>query len=417
MSPGGDSFAMPARAAAISRLRELVWELETLNARIEQAHDQATNLRRRARRESELHPVATFPPAAVSPEAAWPRSLGRSGQSPASAGSSAPAPARQSRPDAHPPSAGALASAPSAPATRAEAPVPPAQADASLTEAAVSTPHAEVPAPAPLAIVPPCDAAAPQPRRARVRRGIHRPGRAGSVAIGAVALLGGALVLDAITTVVWQEPLTALQAAHRQRVLRGELAGVADRAHAIELRDRPKGPDAPAWTGRGPATDRSIAADRRAAADAAVNRDAHALQLAAHAGDPLGRLWIPRIGATTTFVQGTDADELSGGPGHYPSTAMPGRAGTVAIAGHRTTHGAPFRHIDALRVGDRIIVRMPYARVEYRVEGKRVVQPENVSALRSGGQRRLVLTACTPLYSAAQRLVVTARQVRITRRT
>ena len=52
---------------------------------------------------------------------------------------------------------------------------------------------------------------------------------------------------------------------------------------------------------------------------------------------------------------------------------------------------------------------MPYGRFVYRVEGTRIVKPQDVSSLRAIGRQRLVLTACHPLYSAAQRLVVIAR--------
>jgi sortase A len=108
-------------------------------------------------------------------------------------------------------------------------------------------------------------------------------------------------------------------------------------------------------------------------------------------------------------VQSTGAGSLRSGPGHYLGTALPGQPGTVGIAGHRTTYGAPFRHIDALRRGDAIDVTMPYGNFVYRVEGTRIVGPQDVSSLRAVGRQRLVLTACHPLYSAAQRIVVLAR--------
>ena len=81
----------------------------------------------------------------------------------------------------------------------------------------------------------------------------------------------------------------------------------------------------------------------------------------------------------------------------------------MAIAGHRTTYGAPFRHIDELERGDRIVMRMPYGRFTYRVERTRIVDPSEVGVVRDVGHEQLVLTACHPLYSAAQRIVVFAR--------
>jgi sortase A len=108
-------------------------------------------------------------------------------------------------------------------------------------------------------------------------------------------------------------------------------------------------------------------------------------------------------------VQGTDDLSLQKGPGHYPATAFPGLGATVAIAGHRTTYLAPFRHIDALRLGDRIVLEMPYARLVYVVQMHRIVLPTALWITRNVGYERLVLSACNPLYSAAQRIVVFAR--------
>ena len=79
------------------------------------------------------------------------------------------------------------------------------------------------------------------------------------------------------------------------------------------------------------------------------------------------------------------------------------------MAGHRTTYLAPFRNIDSLRKGDSILLQMPYGRFRYEVEGSIVVSPGNTRSLRPVKHDRLVLTTCTPLFSAAQRLVVTAR--------
>ena len=123
----------------------------------------------------------------------------------------------------------------------------------------------------------------------------------------------------------------------------------------------------------------------------------------------MGHISIPRIGASYLVVQGTDAGSLERGPGHYPGTTLPGLGQTVAIAGHRTTYLAPFRHIDALRPGDRIVLRMPYGRFVYVVQFHRIVAPTAWWVTRNVGYERLVLSACNPLYSAAQRIVVFAR--------
>jgi sortase A len=111
-------------------------------------------------------------------------------------------------------------------------------------------------------------------------------------------------------------------------------------------------------------------------------------------------------------VEGTDLFSLRKGPGHYPSTPMPGQRGTAAIAGHRTTYGAPFRHLDRLHPGDRITLDMPYGRIVYHVERLKIVDDQDLSVLRRVRENRLILSACHPLYSAAQRIIAFARQVR-----
>jgi sortase A len=122
-------------------------------------------------------------------------------------------------------------------------------------------------------------------------------------------------------------------------------------------------------------------------------------------GDAIARIRIPDVGIDDYVVEGTDTASLRKGPGHYPSTPLPGEGGTVAIAGHRTTYGAPFRHLDKLRRGQRITLDLPYGRFVYRVQGTRVVDDSDLSVLKRRGYERLVLTACHPLYSAAQRIV------------
>jgi sortase A len=126
-------------------------------------------------------------------------------------------------------------------------------------------------------------------------------------------------------------------------------------------------------------------------------------------GDAIGRLSIPSIGLRRYLVEGTDTASLRKGPGHYPSTPLPGERGTAAIAGHRTTYGAPFRRLDKLEGGDRIVVDMPYGRFVYRVQRVRIVDDQELSVLRKVHHDRLVLSACHPLYSAAQRIVAFAR--------
>jgi sortase A len=126
-------------------------------------------------------------------------------------------------------------------------------------------------------------------------------------------------------------------------------------------------------------------------------------------GDAIGQIDIPRIGNAYNVIQGTDTNDLMSGPGHYPSTALPGMGQTVGVAGHRTTYLAPFRFINDLRRGDKIIVTMPYGVFTYVVTRHQIVLPTDVGVVRDVGYDQLVLSACNPIYSAAQRYIVFAR--------
>jgi sortase A len=138
---------------------------------------------------------------------------------------------------------------------------------------------------------------------------------------------------------------------------------------------------------------------------------ARAFDRRTHEGDPLGRLRIPKIGVSVLYVEGTATGDLRSGPGHYPGTPLPGEPGTIGIAGHRTTYGAWFRHINRLTPGDRIVITMAYGRFTYRVQRTRIVAPTALWVTDRVGYDRLILSACNPLYSAAQRIVVFARLV------
>jgi sortase A len=215
-----------------------------------------------------------------------------------------------------------------------------------------------------------------------------------AVYILAVALItaGVVILVDVAATLLWQEPASSLYASVRQH------------SAASALDDTENGfPDA---------------ADRRAVSDVhGERRKAAALAQRFAAGvsngDPIGRIVIPSIGVDIVVVQGTSTGDLTQGPGHYPATPFPGERGTTAIAGHRTTYLAPFRHLDSLDGGDEIELRMPYGTLDYRVQRIRVVEPTDLGILHRTGYQRLVLTACHPLYSASQRIVAFARLDRI----
>jgi sortase A len=131
-------------------------------------------------------------------------------------------------------------------------------------------------------------------------------------------------------------------------------------------------------------------------------------------GDAIGQIEIPKIGHTYNVVQGDQTAQLQEGPGHYPSTALPGMGQTVGIAGHRTTYLAPFRFIDELHRGDPIYVTMPYGKFTYVVQKQQIVAPTDVAVVDNVGYDRLVLSACNPIYSASQRIIIFARLKAVT---
>jgi sortase A len=207
--------------------------------------------------------------------------------------------------------------------------------------------------------------------------------------LSSVLIVAGAILLsDAVATLVWQEPVSAVYAHFQQGALGDRL---------VQLERAPLAPAEKRALQKIPDPERRLAFRARA------------LRRHLEPGDPMGRLVIPAIGVSDVFVQGTGSADLRKGPGHYPATPLPGERGTVAIAGHRTTYGAPFRNVDKLDPGDRIELRMPYARFTYRVERTKIVPATELSVTDRVAHDRLVLSACHPLYSAAQRIIVFAR--------
>jgi sortase A len=196
-----------------------------------------------------------------------------------------------------------------------------------------------------------------------VRRGVRYGFR---FAAHVMLVTGLLLICDAGLTLAWQEPISAFTASREQATLERKLEDPPPRV----IRKEP-------------------------------------LQ-----GDAIGKIEFPTLDESFFVVEGTDTDTLRKGPGHYPETPLPGERGTVAIAGHRTTHGAPFHDVDKLERGDEVVVSMPYGKFVYRVQKTEIVDPTDVWVTDPVGYKRLVLSACHPLYSAAQRIIVFARQVK-----
>ncbi len=142
-------------------------------------------------------------------------------------------------------------------------------------------------------------------------------------------------------------------------------------------------------------------------------------------GEAAGVIRISKIGLEKIFVSGTSKTDLKKGPGHYLDTPMPGQVGNAAIAGHRTTYGAPFNRIDELVPDDRIetftlqgkfvyeVVAPPDVPSIERGPGWWSVRPTQSDVIGpvEGGGNWLTLTACHPKYSAEQRIIVRAQLV------
>jgi sortase A len=219
--------------------------------------------------------------------------------------------------------------------------------------------------------------------------------------IATALLAAGALTLAyAATVLLWRDPATEVYTRFQQQRLESALEAELE---AWARADDGQGPPASGEAGVNPA---QAARAARAEVRADARRFAGELEL----GQAFGRIRIPAIDIEAVVVHGTRwGPDLSRGPGHYERTTVPGLAQTVGIAGHRTTFGAPFRHIDDIDIGDEITLDMPYATFRYRVFAHEIVDSDDWSVIRNRGYDTIMLSACHPLYSAAQRWIVYGR--------
>jgi len=221
--------------------------------------------------------------------------------------------------------------------------------------------------------------------------------------LGTAMVIAGVVVLAYVGVIlVWGDPATRIYTAVKQDGLGSQLA--TERREWV--RDARAIPAATLAPGETSAT--AIAAKARRLAIAFAKRYRH------REGAAIGRIHIGRLGLDMVIVEGTGTAALQSGPGHYANTAFPGVDRTVAIAGHRTTFAAPFRHIDDLIRGDRVVLEMPYATFTYTITGHAIVANTDWSIIRNHGYERLVLSACHPIYFASQRYVAYARLTAIT---
>lgn len=199
--------------------------------------------------------------------------------------------------------------------------------------------------------------------------------------------MGGLLLVEGALTAFWKEPLSALFAARTQQAL-GEDLEALERASAAEAVE---------------------AARSRKKTLQYQHRRAVRLRREVGVGEPIGRLRIDKFDLDTVVVNGTDEEtSLKSGPGQQPETPLPGQKGdwTSGIAGHRTTYGAAFRHIDKIEKGDDIVYTLPYGRYTFEVEKTRIVDAAYTRAFEPQGSDKIALYACHPVYSAAQRILI-----------
>ena len=128
-------------------------------------------------------------------------------------------------------------------------------------------------------------------------------------------------------------------------------------------------------------------------------------------GGLVGRISIPSIGVSKYVVAGVRLKDLEKGPGLFPGSPMPGQKGNVAIAGHRTTFGAPFSRIDELRSNDEIILESKDGSFTYKVDGPpKIVSATNVAVAQTTDSNTATLTliSCYPKWTSRQRIIVVA---------
>jgi sortase A len=123
----------------------------------------------------------------------------------------------------------------------------------------------------------------------------------------------------------------------------------------------------------------------------------------------LGTLKIPVLNVSQNLLEGA-GKQMKYGVGHVPSTAAPGQKGNCAVSGHRPY---PFRYLDQLKTGDKIVIKAGGVTYTYEVYESFDVLPTEVWVLSSipGEDYTLTVITCTPYMVSSHRLIVRARLV------
>lgn len=129
-------------------------------------------------------------------------------------------------------------------------------------------------------------------------------------------------------------------------------------------------------------------------------------------GDIIGILEIPALKAELPIIEGTDEEELEKGVGHYAGTVFPGQKDQILLSGHRDT---VFRKIGELKMGDELVVNMPYGDFTYEIIDSFIVDADDTTVIKpTAPEEILTLSTCYPFYfvgSAPERYILTAKRV------
>ena len=138
-------------------------------------------------------------------------------------------------------------------------------------------------------------------------------------------------------------------------------------------------------------------------------------------GQGIAVLRIPRFGKSydPVIVEGVGTAALQKGPGHFPTSALPGAIGNFVVSGHRTTYGKPFERLNEMKTGDKVVIETRTRWVTYVVTGKEIVSPSDVGVIlpvprqpsAKPTARLFTFTTCNPKFSASQRLVITGKML------
>ena len=124
----------------------------------------------------------------------------------------------------------------------------------------------------------------------------------------------------------------------------------------------------------------------------------------------LALIRIPTAGVSDIVVNGVSASALRQGPGHVPETPLPGQPGNSAIAGHRSSYGAPFGDLDRVQKGDEVFITTLKGQYTYTVTGVEIVKPSRTDVMTTTSKKStLTLITCHPRYSTDKRLIVHAK--------